>query len=153
MIEFYGELSEQCKKYIINREKKVGTFAALIVSVIFSIPIIILSIIIDWIFLLAFFVLILIILLSWLQPTSKIYGKILPKRVSIKNGIIESEGDDFDYVEKLSSVKFVLDMGEWYHIYFKYKYRNFRFICQKDLIKQGTLEEFEDLFVGKIIKK
>jgi hypothetical protein len=28
-----------------------------------------------------------------------------------------------------------------------------KFICQKDLLTEGTLEEFESLFEGKIIKK
>ena len=51
----------------------------------------------------------------------------------------------------LNSVKEILDYGEWYYFIFNYEDRDPYFVCQKDLLTQGTLEEFEALFEGKIV--
>ena len=69
------------------------------------------------------------------------------------------------YVEKkIEDVKKIVDYGEFYYIsyYFPEKWVNIIFyfphklsccICQKDLIVEGTIEEFEELFEGKIERK
>ena len=46
----------------------------------------------------------------------------------------------------------VIDMGTWYKISLNLKYNSF-FACQKDLIVEGTLEEFEELFADKLVRK
>ena len=46
----------------------------------------------------------------------------------------------------------ILDYGECYLIKFKIPYGRAVFL-QKDLIKGGTIEDFEKLFQEKIIKK
>ena len=46
----------------------------------------------------------------------------------------------------------VIDMGAWY----KFKYNltiNVFTVCQKDLIVEGTIEEFEELFADKLVRK
>ena len=45
-------------------------------------------------------------------------------------------------------IKSVYDYGEYYHFW-----QGDMFLCQKSLLVQGTLEEFEKLFDGKIIRK
>ena len=46
----------------------------------------------------------------------------------------------------------VIDMGTWYR--FKYNTKiNILAVCQKDLIVEGTLEEFEELFADKLVRK
>lgn len=50
------------------------------------------------------------------------------------------------------SVLEVIDMGAWY----KFKYNltiNVFTVCQKNLIVEGTLEEFEELFADKLVRK
>lgn len=153
MIVFYGELSEKCRKYILMKETRVSVIAALIVSCLFSITIIICTILIDWIFIVALPVFVLFFVLSWLPPSKKNYVKIFPKRIVINDGIISSEGDNFHYNRLMSQIKLVVDMGEWYDIIFYYNYRNPRFICQKDLLIEGTLEGFEQFFKDKITRK
>ncbi|MDE6677106.1 MAG: hypothetical protein K2K12_05290 [Clostridia bacterium] len=51
----------------------------------------------------------------------------------------------------INEVKRVLDYGECYYLI--YTSINQAIICQKDLLKQGSLEEFEALFQGKIKRK
>ena len=50
-------------------------------------------------------------------------------------------------------VKKVIDADECYYIIFKFGDIISSIICQKDLIREGTLEEFEELFKGKIVKE
>ena len=53
-------------------------------------------------------------------------------------------------LKPISKVKKVIDMGEWYYIIFKFGDISNSWICQKDLITQGTIEDFEKIFEGKI---
>lgn len=54
---------------------------------------------------------------------------------------------------KIEDVKRVLDKGTFYAIIFYRPNLDRRFICQKDYIVQGTIEEFEQLFEGKIVRE
>lgn|GEM_PF-2504130 len=65
------------------------------------------------------------------------------------------------HLKTISDVRKVIDYGEWYEIVF-YGRKNGYYadeknllycICQKDLIVTGTIEDFEKLFEGKIIRK
>lgn len=153
MIEFNGELSEKCKNYILKRESMISLISASIVSFLFMIPLLVVIFMYDWIFVIAIPVLMIFVALSAVRPPEKYYGKIIPKRITINDDDMESCGEEFSCLGLVSQVKKVVDMGEWYHIFFNYPYRNPRFVCQKDLIKQGTLDEFEKIFEGKIIRK
>ena len=42
---------------------------------------------------------------------------------------------------------------KYYKIFFIFPYKSQRFVCQKDLLVQGTIEEFEAVFEGKIVRK
>ncbi len=48
-------------------------------------------------------------------------------------------------------VKKLVDYGKYYYIL--YGGVNRAIICQKDLLVEGTLEEFENIFAGKIVRK
>lgn len=43
--------------------------------------------------------------------------------------------------------------GEFYDIIFYFSNKVLNCICQKDLIVEGTMEEFEKLFEDKIVRK
>ena len=51
----------------------------------------------------------------------------------------------------IKKIKKVLDEGDCYYII--YGDINNSIVCQKDLLKEGTIEEFEALFQGKIVRK
>lgn len=48
-------------------------------------------------------------------------------------------------------VKKLVDYGKYYYIL--YGGVNRAIICQKDLLVEGTIEEFENIFAGKIVRK
>ena len=64
-----------------------------------------------------------------------------------------SNGERVWRTRKLSKVKKILDCGEVYYIIFKFGDITNSWICQKDNIISGTIEEFESLFQSKIIKE
>lgn len=152
LIEFKGELSTNCKNYILHKEVRLGVIVASTVAIIFLIPTLLLTFLWDWIAIFAILPLIMLVLFSLVRPTKKSYGIILPTRIKIESDIIISEGDKFSYECPLNEVKYIVDYGEWYHIFFNYKYRNQRFVCQKDLLVEGSIEDFDKIFAGKIIK-
>ena len=53
----------------------------------------------------------------------------------------------------IDDVKKVIDMGRFYDIIFYFPNQWANCICQKDLIVEGTIEEFEKLFEDKIVRK
>ena len=82
-------------------------------------------------------------------------GIIIPYAVTIylRENQIVSSGEKVAEVKNLNQVKKVVDFGEWYKIFFIFPYKSQRFVCQKDLLVQGTIEEFEAVFEGKIVRK
>lgn len=53
---------------------------------------------------------------------------------------------------KLKKIKKVVAYGDSYYLTFRFPYRQVGLFCQKDLLTDGTIEEFESLFAGKIVK-
>ena len=150
MIKFQGKLSGACKNYVLKRERKFALIGGIAASIVFVIPVIVAIFVIHWIFVLGIPVLILTALLAGITPNEKSYGLIMPSTVLIDGENIISKSDKFYLERSASEVVKVLDMGEWYHILFDD--RENKFICQKTLIVEGSLDEFEDIFEGKIIK-
>ena len=49
-------------------------------------------------------------------------------------------------------VKQIVDLGKWYDVKFFYgEIRHVQIVIQKNLITQGTIEAFEQLFEDKIV--
>lgn len=65
---------------------------------------------------------------------------------------LRSNGKEVWRTRKISKVKKVLDCGEVYYIIFKFGDITNSWICQKNNIINGTIEEFESLFQTKLVK-
>lgn len=98
---------------------------------------------------------ILVILLGLIVTKSKKENlKVMPYKIEIKDGYITAITKRQVETKAIEMVKEVVDYGEFYDLQFYYiAGRSFAFICQKDLLTQGTLEEFERIFKDKLIKK
>lgn len=75
---------------------------------------------------------------------------ITEKDLSIE---LRSNGKEVWRTRKISKVKKVLDCGEVYYIIFKFGDITNSWICQKNNIINGTIEEFESLFQTKLVKE
>ena len=77
----------------------------------------------------------------------------IPKQITIKDGIISCVTDQIGTdSRKIEQIKIVKEYSDHYYIICKGLNIPPHFICQKDLLTQGTIEEFESLFAGKIKK-
>ena len=152
MIVFEGQISGECKKGVFRRSAKFAFFGGLMSSIIFSIPTIIVAITVHWLALLFFLILIPLPFLATITPNEKDLPTYLPSKVTIdtKAGEITAESSRFCTDAYIDDVVKVLDYGEWYLI--DVGDRDGRFICQKDLLTSGTLEEFEEIFKDKICR-
>ena len=52
----------------------------------------------------------------------------------------------------MEGIKEVRDFGEYYVLIFRDSGNFSQIICQKDLLTKGTIEQFEELFDGKIMR-
>ena len=151
MIIFEGQISGKCQEGVLRRGAKNSFIGGLITSILFAIPTIILALKIDWIILLFFLVLIPFPFLAAIPPKEKYYPMIFPSKVTIntQTGEMTTKSSQFYAESFITDVVKVLDKGEWYLIHVKSK--DGRFICQKDLLTSGTLDEFEKIFKDKLV--
>ncbi len=78
---------------------------------------------------------------------------IIPKKIIITNNMIINEGNNFKSTRNVSDIKKIIDYGDYFQIYFKWPKKTYKFLCQKNLIVEGTINDFEEKFKNKIIKK
>lgn len=155
MFEFSGKLTGKALKYALKREKFPGIVASLIVGLIISAIIILISVHIDLIYLIALGMPLAIFVISFFaEPSEKLYDKILPLRIYCEEEkALVSEGLEFIVSGDLSEVKEVVDFGEFYYIRFFSAFKSRKFICQKELLSKGTIDEFEQFFSDRMVRK
>ncbi len=154
MIEFNGNLSGECKKFLLKKQIKMQTIASVFTAILFSVPVTFLSIYVKPLFAICFVPLVMLVVFSMIPPSKSDQKIFMPKRVYIdlEEETIVHECEKMERFHMLSSIIRIIDYGDWYYFVFDYEDRDPYFVCQKDLITQGTLEEFENLFEGKIEK-
>ena len=90
--------------------------------------------------------------LLWI-PKSPQKTEMIPKCIYVEDTYITCIADKYEETKNISDVKQIYDFGEFYEIEFPFGRTSEKFICQKNLLKKGSLAEFEEIFEGKIIKK
>lgn len=76
----------------------------------------------------------------------------LAKQIYIKDGMVFYVTDKGTVTQALEGVKGVRDFGEYYVLIFRGSGNFSQIICEKDLLTKGTIEQFEELFDGKIMR-
>ncbi len=164
MIEFKGNLSKQCKNYLTQYSRRLTFLVILAVCIPFAIVSVFLAIVNDWIYLLFMIPIVILLFFGSLKPETKLYRLCFGKNggiydgelqwhIMIEQNDISAEGIQRIEKKDLKNIKKVVDMGDWYKIYFYFPHKSNIFLCQKDLLVEGTLEEFENLFEDKLIRK
>ncbi len=98
--------------------------------------------------------LMLIYLMPKLPGNAKSKRDYMPNRIYTEETHIVLVSDKHTESKLIEHVKVVYDYGEYYDIRFPFgHYTSVPLICQKDLLTKGSLEQFETLFEGKIIRK
>ena len=162
MIEFYGSISGAAEKHMLKKERVLGIKIGYI-TITLMLPLIIfiayglkISFNVEmWYILVPYCLFYGIIPLITLIPNTKKERERFNKlRVFTDDEyIVASWGSDSEEFKLIEDVKTVNDYGEFYQLIFPLeKGISNRFICQKKLLTKGTLEEFEALFEGKVIR-
>ena len=158
MIEFYGILSAECKVERAKHIAKVNGRIFLITTIILSVPLLFFGIRNGlWYLSVVLMIIFLIMTIAAYQPEKRLFDLKIPCKVIIENNAIfvSSIGGKAESMSArpIKKVKEVIDRGNYYIIVFKFGDITNSCFCQKNLIKKGTIEEFEQLFQGKIIRK
>jgi len=158
MIEFKGELSEKNKNYLLKNNIKIDITLKIIMIIFLIIPCLIIGIKYEnsIIFILPFAIVSLSIILYISGGKDKLnaINDNLPIDIIIdKKNIIKDGIGPNGYAERnIEEIKKIIDIESAYQIIFYFPNKNIYFICQKDLIVNGTIEEFEQLFADKIVR-
>ena len=83
----------------------------------------------------------------------KIKKKNAYKKIIIDDDLITAVTDTQALTKNLSDVKQVKEYLDFYAISFRIGNISNIFICQKDLLVKGTLDEFDELFIEKLVLK
>lgn len=146
MIKFAGMLKDDCSYYLMKKQKLSAIIKFIVMFILLSLPVLFVSLIFNYYLLLGLIFILLITILDIMLDKS---FKTLPNQIIIDDYSMEAKSDKYNLSIKLSDIVYVIDMGTWYSFKFNYKINNF-FVCQKDLLIEGSIEEFEKLFEGKI---
>ena len=153
MIEFSGYITGNAQKYYKKKVIKLSLFVIITATVLY-IPVIIFvetALPLKGLGITIGIAAPLIFCLGIVLITSKRFIKdILPKRILISNSVIHIELKEESESRMTDEVSAVYDYGDFYEICFK-KSKDFKYLCQKDKLTQGTLQEFEALFEEKLV--
>ena len=163
MIEFDGRIYGTAEKHMWKRAKQIG-----IVIILIGLTPIFPFIILIWqkiktimgfniwqLPVLYASLYVLLPLIAWVLPKSKKEKNDLAtcKVFTDEEYIVVILGNGNEECKRISDTKCVNDYGEFYELVFPLRAGiSDSFICQKSLLTKGTLEEFEALFEGKIVR-
>lgn len=155
MIEFTGYLTNGAAKHFAKKSRNLGLKIILAVIGLMS-PVVILIAISTkaWLLLKIYATAVPALILTVFIPRSKKEQKsITPKRIYTDGESITCVADKYVETKFIDDVKEVHDYGDYYDLIFPFGKVSEKFICQKDLLSQGSLQRFEELFKNKVVKK
>jgi len=148
-VTFSGELSDECKSYLKEQQKKFEMFK----FVFYLIGVLVLSILIGAFLHWLLFVLVFVV---GALPLAFIFIKSFsigdyPVKIVIDEEALRSYTPKNEYEVSIIYVEKVVDAGDYWYFVFEGGKMPVGYICQKNLLTEGTLEDFEKIFEGKIV--
>lgn len=153
MIVFRGELSEKNKKILAKKSSHIDFIIALIVSLAMSVPITVFVVLDNPIWALFYIALAIPPLGTAVQSHKKDENIFCPTEISIDEEMVIINGDEFYQEREIYYLNKIVDCGDCYRMYFLFPKKTSSCLCQKDLIVEGTIEEFEERFSEYIVRK
>ena len=155
MIEFTGYITGKAEKRFVQKSRRIGLIFSSF-AILFALPIAFLIgkfVLHDDAFIYAMLAgLSCIPLICFIPKGKKEHLSMLPKRIYTRDNHIVCVADKYTDSKLISDVTKVLDHGEFYELCFPFGKISEKFICQKSLLSKGSLDAFERLFKGKIVK-
>ena len=153
-MKFNGTISLKCQQWLIKKLIISHVIASLCLTVLCAIVFGTVAALYDVLYLLFLLIPLLLLVASCLPFVHKEQcSELVPTDITFINGDIYGEGCSRSIWRSNDQVNAVYDWGEWYSFDFYFPNKNIYLICQKDLLVEGTIEEFEKMFEGKIVRK
>ena len=152
-IVFEGELSEKNKKYFERGQDRDNRITMLIVAVLILVPVTLLVVKCGLYFISLYSLNIIFVVGAFIPLKKQAMELIYPEMIIIEGEDLKCLCKEDSVYEKVCYVTEVEDWGDCYRILFGSPRRKSMFLCQKDLITEGTIEDFEELFADKIVRK
>ena len=90
-------------------------------------------------------------LLLFIPPTKSIVKKIEPIKIYTEDEYIICVTEvGTETVRNMNEATKLVDAGSYYYLVFPYGQVSVDFVLQKDLLVEGSLEEFEKIFEGRL---
>lgn len=155
MIEFKGCITGNAAKYFWKASKSILRNVFLwVIFILFPVALIITMMTVDFKIMVAYALLSASMLIMLEIPRGeKDKESWLPKRIFADEEYIVCKSEKYEEYKLIEDASRLIDYGDFYYIVFPFGKISDKFICQKGLLTQGTLEEFESLFEGKIERK
>lgn len=155
IIEFKGRLADNTLKILKNRmvsnQQKINIFFFILGLPMFTF-LLRLIIPLEYIFIVLSIFAVLAVFTPYIILKANIIH-LVPNCITINEGLIILTTDGLTDSKKIEQVKEIKDYGDYYTFtFFGILTNSSYFICQKDLLTQGTLTDFETMFAGKIKK-
>ena len=153
-IEFSGLLTGESEKYFHNKAVKFGLGIILTALGLFLPGVIALGVFGGIEEILYGYLAISVFLIAFciLPKGKKNRIAITPKKIHTDGESITVISDKYAETKFIDDIKIVYDRGDFYEIMFRIGNYSEKFICQKNLLTKGSLEEFEELFGDKLVK-
>lgn len=154
-IEFRGYISGKAEKRFRMKSRIIGLQIILITILLFCPGILIFGIKTQTqiIVKITIFASVAFLLMAFIPKSKKEWKSLTPKRIFIDEDCIVCVADKYTDTKYIDDVKKVYDRDEYYELVFPVGKISEKFICQKDLLSKGSIEEFEALFEEKIERK
>lgn len=155
MIEFNGCISGKAKKHFIKKCRRFVQILLFIGMLFFCPTICYFAIKNKSNFLIELFVYCFIGMfgMTYIPKSKKEEKSLTPRKIFVSDETIVCIADKYTESQSIHDVKKIKDYGDFYDLIFPIGRYSEKFICQKELLSKGTLEEFEALFEGKIERK
>jgi len=157
-VVFAGQLSDECKSYLRKKQIKLEVIKAIIALTISAVTAFIGALLFSAVFgedvsLIVFGIVMVVMLLVFAYAFIKSFTvNLFPEKVVVTDEEMVSYVDGKEHEASPVYIEEVVDKGNyWYFVWGAFKQPVY-FICQKNLLVEGTLEDFEKIFEGKIVK-
>jgi len=152
MIEFRGYIIEDAKERMLEKTRQYERKLIFLGTLLILPPVIIFGINTEawWIMQVYIITMVVGLIVPMIPKSKKEQQAIIPNCIYTDGKTIVCVTEKAQIKRFISDVKTVYDCKTYYELTFKFGKFSSQFICQKDLLTQGTIEEFEALFEGKI---
>lgn len=152
MIIFDGYLTGSAEKWLHKKNREFGRNVLLVAVLLFFPIILFFSIETQKLLIIPIYssLFVFVPLLSIVPQSKKEKRVVTPHKIIIDDKTLTCKAVKFEEIRFIQDVKVVKDHGDFYEIIFPFGKVSNNFICQKNLLSKGSIENFEILFKSKM---